>query len=707
MKKRVIISKLPKAQSGAELKLSHLRAGIGFNANVMPWPIMAGKMSAPDIGVNSTLNPVPRHTANLEAEKGEVASIPQAGGGGVPSTYKIGGQRHSSGGTPLRLPADSFIYSDTAAMKIKDPTILSQFGMPANKAGFTPADIAKKYDINKFKKVLADPDTDKLQRETAEGMITNYNLKLAKLALLQESMKGFPQGIPLVAMPYIESQQIDPADFAKMNPQEGQEQGPDDTGMAKYGGTTDYFSKKKVVINRLPMAQTGYQATGIDPYANQADLLSPYISPEQKMRTEDVRTLQHASPGDAGTYGDVNGSLDQFLKNNPSYSKHHQEKFGTSYNPKNKEHVKEFQNYYNDNTFNTTYNEAIKRGKTDAEAKKVAQGMVDKFGFDPNAKPGQHKPQAKDAMHGEYTNSRVEIAFNPVAAKVANEAIDKGKVTNDLVKKVTADHLVNPQGAEYTPWWMQDIVKTAHAAGDLWRIKKYQPWQATADVHLPRVAFADPSRELAANAEQTNIMGNNLAQFSGPQQYNSRMAQIHGAGLKGVADTLARYNNINIGLSNQQEAQNAAALNQASQQRAQQATSLYDKYQTVNQNFDNAKNNARDVLVNQFTQGMTNRAYTANLNKMNPNYAVNPLKGGEYYFRNPKAMEAKISPKEDFSTVYNDLMEKNPTLKNDPNKAADIALKLMGKGPTNPDDYWNQYQKNQGITPDQQRYPGT
>lgn len=240
MKKRVIID-LPKGQSGLQVKMRDLRAGLGLNANTMPWPIMAGKMSEPNIQVNSTLSPVPRDEANLEAEKGEVAALPTKSG--IPDTYKIGGKRHYEGGTPLNLPKDSFIYSDTPKMRIKDKVVLAQFGMPERKSGYTPAEIAKKYDVAPFKKILVDKNTDKLQKETAELMIANYNLKLAKLALVQESMKGFPQGIPLVAMPYIESMQIDPAEFVQMNPGQGDagaQQEEAGSTMA-YGGDVDYF----------------------------------------------------------------------------------------------------------------------------------------------------------------------------------------------------------------------------------------------------------------------------------------------------------------------------------------------------------------------------------------------------------------------------------------------------------------------------------
>lgn len=227
---KVRITKLPQAQSGLEVKMKDQRSGLGLNSNMTPWGAVVGKMSEPSVQVNSTLQPVPYWLANVEAEKGEVAMLPDKSG--IPNTFKIGGNKHYNGGTPLNIPNDSFIFSDTPGMKIKDPAILKMFGTSSKSA--TPADLAKKYDINQFKKVLADPTTDKLQKETAEVMIANYNMKLAKLGLLQESKKGFPQGLPKIAMPYIESLNIDPSQFAAMNPQ-GQPQNTSDNEYAKYG----------------------------------------------------------------------------------------------------------------------------------------------------------------------------------------------------------------------------------------------------------------------------------------------------------------------------------------------------------------------------------------------------------------------------------------------------------------------------------------
>ena len=224
---------MPQAQSGLEVKM---RAGLGFNANQLSWPVMAGEFSEADIEERQTLEPIDVNDANLEAELGETA-VTDLTGDGIPEHYKIGGKRHYDGGTPLNLPDNSFIFSRDRTMKIKDKKILEQFGITnAPAGGVSPADIAKKFNINKYKKILLDKGTDDLSKKTAEMMIANYNLKLGMLALVQESMKGFPGGIPYIAAPYLESIGLDPEEILTPQTQAQPEQPDADMGEARYGG---------------------------------------------------------------------------------------------------------------------------------------------------------------------------------------------------------------------------------------------------------------------------------------------------------------------------------------------------------------------------------------------------------------------------------------------------------------------------------------
>ena len=198
MKVRIKSLGLPKAAYGQQVNYG-LSLGSGMQGD-----------SSGSLKPKRTIGGVPREEANLEAEGGETV-VGQISGDGIVDHMTIKGPRHSNGGVPMNLPDDSFIFSDTKSMKIKDPQILQMFGK--TKGSYTPAELAKPYDISKYKAILMDPDTDRLSRNTAEIMIKNVVMKLGALALAQEAKKGFPQGIPEISKPYMEANGISEEDL--------------------------------------------------------------------------------------------------------------------------------------------------------------------------------------------------------------------------------------------------------------------------------------------------------------------------------------------------------------------------------------------------------------------------------------------------------------------------------------------------------------
>ena len=184
---------------------------------------------------SNTLQPIKREFANLEAEGGETAITP-VGIDGVPKFWKIGGKRHSEGGTPLNLPDGSFIFSDTNSMKLGG-SILEELGIKGKKKK-TPAEISKILGkgYEKFVMAIQDPNSDKIERRTAELMIENQIKKLGMLALAQEAKKGFPDGIPMIAVPYMESVGIAPEQVLPQPQMGTQEMGmQQQMPMARYG----------------------------------------------------------------------------------------------------------------------------------------------------------------------------------------------------------------------------------------------------------------------------------------------------------------------------------------------------------------------------------------------------------------------------------------------------------------------------------------
>ena len=207
MKYKVRVTKSPmqKAREG-------MQVGYGLDTPATAMGGASAGNSRSEFATTKSITGVPRDEANLEAEGGETV-YGDINGDGMPEQNTIKGPRHSEGGVPLNLPEGTFIFSDTKSMRIKDCEILEMFSKPCGKKSYTPATLAKVFDLNAYREILQDPNSDKLDVRTAERMLKNYTIKLGALALAQEAMKGFPQGIPAVAQPYIEASGLNPEDI--------------------------------------------------------------------------------------------------------------------------------------------------------------------------------------------------------------------------------------------------------------------------------------------------------------------------------------------------------------------------------------------------------------------------------------------------------------------------------------------------------------
>jgi hypothetical protein len=258
--------------------------------------------------------------------------------------------------------------------------------------------------------------------------------------------------------------------------------------------------------------------------------------------------------------------------------------------------------------------------------------------------------------------------------KVIPPAAEKPK---DADRKPVEQHTPIPYGEnQNAPWWLQDTIKTFGAVGDMARLKKYLPWQATPQVRLPEATFYDPTREHAANTEMANMAMQNSAAFTNAQQQAAANTVAQGQMAKAAADTMGRYNNLNVQTANQLSQQQAGILNQASQNKANLDTQLYDKYTVANQQFDNSKAQARQNIRQSYMDAITNRANTANLNTLYPQYAVNPGNGGFAYFRpDPN----KIDPATRYDH-YDALWKKAQKYSPNPDVQEKIFRDMLGKG---------------------------
>ena len=177
--------------------------------------LAAMQTSPQSVSVNDKMGAIPREEANIEVEGGE-SVIGDVNKDGTMELMHFKGKRHTEGGVPVNIPEGSFIYSDTKNLTIKDPEVIEKiFNLPPRKQGYTPAEISRKYDINMYVEILKDETSDPLAKRSAAEMLKKNKQKLGLLAFIQESMKGFPDGIPAIAEDVLGTMGIDPNQLAQ------------------------------------------------------------------------------------------------------------------------------------------------------------------------------------------------------------------------------------------------------------------------------------------------------------------------------------------------------------------------------------------------------------------------------------------------------------------------------------------------------------
>ena len=677
---KVRIKKVPQARTGYQVH--------GALANDVP--AMGGAdydsyIGIPDIKMNRTLKKVPREEANLEAEGNETVMMNT---GNIPAFYTIKGPRHAQGGVPLNLPDDSFIYSDFREMKIKDPALLAKFGKAVKgKTAYTPAQLSKQYDIQKYREILQDPNSDAIDRKTAEIMIRNYNMKLGALALAQEAKKGFPQGVPAVAKPFMEANGLSEADFVP--PQEEEEEAteagleaegeemmaeeneapqtmpdgspvamPQGEPMPEQGAPDQAMMQPPMQYGGYPMAAYGMEMGGYgmpfysDPnqmaYGGALKKYGPgdevkttgrkYTKDELKTRIpkEGVKTVKTAPSGyedlGGGYYGTGDVSGGKAIKSSTT-GKGNTANFNLS--------------AYVSGVCGRMKNGDLKGYTVDEVINGVPDetGKINKF-FDAGYKGIEDiRKQLQACQNIEEKVDIVKIEGTPVNEQECICEYEDGTKSEPMPKnadgtcppcpskeveeEVEDEYYQEPVMEDgYAPWWLQDTVNTMGAFGDMASINKYMPWAAQVDLEEPRPTFLDPTRELAAQSEQANIASQAAASFAGPQALNARLSQIQGQGARGAADTLSKINNQNVNIANQFEANQVGVRNQENMLNQQMANRVYDKNVVANQQFDNAKTAGRANMRQAYNTALTNRAKTDAMNQLYPNYQVDPSTGG-------------------------------------------------------------------------------
>jgi hypothetical protein len=696
---RVKIKRLPQARFGRGIKTGQQMDGaLAIQPTAMGGADIDQYMGEKPLKTVNTLRSVPRDEANLEAEGGETA-YGDLNGDGMAEHAKIVGPRHHSGGVPLNLPDDTFIFSDTRSMMIKDPELLAKFDKSSGKGkkskGFTPAQLAKQYDVNKYRKILQDPNSDAVDKKTAQLMIENYTMKLGALALAQESKKGFPQGIPIVAKPYMEANKISEEDIMPTykSYSKGQQQGSEEQAGRMYedeqegiptqmpNGEELAMSPEMMQQSQQPLAQYGMMMGGYDmpyypemayggltQYQNKGQVKTKTLSAEELKAVQDKQIQKGKREGEGwidigdNVYG--RGSIEGREWTGGS-GKGGGGKFQGDLNAYvsaicNRMKNGDLKGLTVDQVINDVKAVYSKHSKIeDIRAQLAAcQTLDQKVEFiqeEPTDTPCNPCPDKSVPERDANGNC-------PCEEKVCNECPD-GKVPEmtadgkcpcgETTTETTEDTVVQqaPPPVNPTGWTAPDIRNYYGAFKDKYSVKPYYPWAARADLEEPTNILYDPTRELAQQSEQTNILTQGLGQFAGPQAMSSRASQIQGTAAQQAADTLSRYNNLNVGLENQFALTQNQIRNQEKMLNQATAKELYDKTMMTKQQYDNAKRQADANIRQSFATGWKNASDIGMLNAMQEQYKVDPYSGTVFH----TGVEKPFTPEK--STTWRELLD--------------------------------------------------
>lgn len=595
--------------------------------------------------VKDTLQAVPRDMANLEAEAGETA-YGDLDGDGEMEHSKIGGKRHSQGGTPLNLKPGTFIYSDTKSMKLKGQA-LAQFGKSAStKKGYTPAELAKQYELNKYKAILADPNADQYQKRTAEMMMNNNKFKLAQLALAQEAKKGFPQGIPQAAMMALPPEMAE--QLQGMQEPQGMEQSPEAMEYQKRGGSTfsgnAWYQQGGIHLDPAKKGTFKAQATrmGMSTQEAAAHILAnkDEYSPEMVKKAvfahnfakEEGGLIEFQKAGQvANGFTSWPGDRYSGVKNASRFPSSSWNAYAQSigYNGPVGDNLALQKYIMQDpkraariNALHNQYGKPI-GGMYDAKLgyrwDQFKNEELKKQGYNPYF-PQELDPNQQFQLPDE-SQSNIPAGFvkdedykKPESAAQKPAGPTPGTPSENY--SVRDARMMRPDKAAM----LQSLFTRAG-------IPTLSPFVQAPDYVLPETVFADPTRQYAAVAEQANMQNQGLRSFGRPQSYLAGSSQIAGKQLEAIANIDAATNAQNVGIANQANAVNAATINQNLAQRAQAANQLAEMSNKYNLENFSMKDAAEKQTLAAYQNAFANRSRLDAINKTSPYFTIDPRTG--------------------------------------------------------------------------------
>lgn len=204
-------------------------------------------------------------SATIEAEKGELVKDSTG-------LYKIGGKKHSKGGTKLNVEEGAYVFSDyiTVPSVLRD-ALDFESSSDKKKDNTVAKLLARKVDAkdyNRLNKVLQDAsngkEVDPYEYNTAVNRLPGYDSYISKASLageLSKAMQNKPYQIPEIGIPALEA-------LTGQTPSRKDSVADQPMAKAKYGGQLDMYQVKgQVKTKKFNVNGKEVNAEYVDPNA--------------------------------------------------------------------------------------------------------------------------------------------------------------------------------------------------------------------------------------------------------------------------------------------------------------------------------------------------------------------------------------------------------------------------------------------------------
>lgn len=509
-----------------------------------------------DTNITSIMSPIDRDKANLEAERGELIVKP-----GLTGLYRIGGKKHSQGGTPLYAEGGSFIFSDDPNLAIqKHEKIAFEFkkGGSNAKTKNTPAKVLARevspMQYNKYLSIIQDDNADPISKTTAALMIEKMQNKIGQVAYLQEQKKNepvpdFAQGSAPVKRPEFKDIQDKAAQYKK-------------GGYFADGGDLDPYDNPLDPSDKYPGGKTNkgrITPKGLSNNFNYPGGVDKLVGDWQGVGV-DLSNL-NAKQSQGAMY-------DWALKNNPSLLRNLWSTYGNTTQGKNKGLNFDYDNLTDDQL---------------AKAKGAfADNLLGARVFSPEQKGMRPSPPTANSAPINRNINVQPPSQGPSIGQPAGYA--PPTMPYDIKGKLTPAQIAN----------------LGFLGLNAMNINTYYPKRG--QVNLPEVRLDKMSTQPYLNQINNQAYGAYQLSSINPSTVNINAGNIYGKSLDAANQAIGNIHNQNIQIGNQE---NLTNLQQRTNQVAtnnQLDSKYYDELQTTKQNADNERRFARNQFASTMNQ---------------------------------------------------------------------------------------------------------